>query len=90
MKLRCNIGSMVIMKTKPRMVIQSGDVFEVDEKIGKQLLETGYVEEIAPIVETPAVPPVAPGDQPNPPDIEPVLEIEKPTPKPKSNSRRRR
>jgi hypothetical protein len=86
MKLRCIIGSMVIMKTKPRMVLQSGDVFEIDEKIGKQLLETGYVEEIAHIVETPAIPPIAPEDQPNPPDIELVLEIQKP----KSNSRRRR
>lgn len=85
MKLRCIIGSMVIMKTKPRMVLQSGDVFEIDEKIGKQLLETGYVEEIAPIVETPAVPPVAPEDQPNQPDEEPVLEI----PKPRTTRRRK-
>lgn len=51
MKLRCLIGSIGIVGTKINP--QYGDVFEVADSIGENLVKSGYAEEI---VEPPASP----------------------------------
>lgn len=71
MKLRCTIGTLVVMQTKPRMRLSAGDIFEVSEELGTKLLATGDVV----LIEEPV--PVTPEPEPNPSDNEPVLEIQK-------------
>ena len=53
MKLRCLIGSIGIVGTKINP--QYGDIFEVADSIGENLVKSGYAEEI---VEPPAYVPV--------------------------------
>lgn len=74
MKLRCTIGSIGIVGTK--INAQQGDVFEVADSIGENLVNCGYAEQI---VEPPAAVPVPDA---TPPDFSIVQETQpKRTPK---------
>lgn len=60
MKLRCTIGSIGVVGTK--INAQYGDVFEVADSIGENLVKSGYAEEIAEPPATVTVPDDTPTD----------------------------
>lgn len=65
MRLRCELGSIRLMKTKKTVVY--GEEFEVDKKTAETLLREGDAVEVVtvePIIEDP----IAPEPDSNPPD----------------------